>query len=139
MPRSRASVELVASPAEVWRFVSEPYHLPDWWPNLVAVEPDRRGFAVGARWRVRTAQATLFRRASAEDTLLVAAVEPERLFGFELVEARLRAELALAPAEGGRTRAELDVAGPLLLGFSRSLPKEALARLHDLCQTAASL
>jgi uncharacterized protein YndB with AHSA1/START domain len=139
VPTSRASVELLASPAAVWRFVSEPYHLADWWPNLATVEPDRRGFAVGARWRVRTAQATLFRRAQAEDTLLVTAIEPERLFAFELVQARLRAELALSPAGETRTRGELAVAGPLLLGFSRSLPKEALARLHDLCQTAGTL
>jgi uncharacterized protein YndB with AHSA1/START domain len=139
MPRSRAELELAAPPGDVWRFLAEPRHLADWWPNLAAVEPDRRGVAAGARWRVRSREPTLFRRAYAEDTLLVTAVELERRFAFELVHARLRAELALAPAGEGRTRAVLEVSGPLLLGFSRSLAKDALARLGSLCQTAASL
>lgn len=139
MPRSRAELELAAPPGDVWRFLAEPHHLADWWPNLATVEPDRRGFAAGARWRIRSREPTLFRRAYAEDTLLVTAVEPERGFAFELVRTRLRAELTLAPAGEGRTRAALEVSGPLLLGFSRSLAKDALARLRSLCQTAASL
>ncbi|HWQ22614.1 MAG TPA: SRPBCC domain-containing protein [Gaiellaceae bacterium] len=139
MPRSRAELELAAPPGDVWRFLAEPRHLADWWPNLATVEPDRRGLAVGARWRVRSREPTLFRRAYAEDTLLVTVVEPERRFAFELARTRLRAELALAPAGEGRTRAALEVSGPLLVGFSRSLAKDALARLYALCQTAASL
>lgn len=139
MPTARATIELVASPADVWQFVSEPYHLSDWWPNLATVEPDRLGLAPGARWRVRFAGATLFRRAGSEETLLVTAVEPERLFAFEVVRARVCAALALAPAGSRRTRAELEVSAPLLLGFSRALPKSALARLNDLCQTADAL
>ena len=81
---------------------------------------------------------SLLRREHAEDTLVVSAAEPARRFAFELVQARLRAELALAAAPGG-TLAELAVEGPFLLAFSRSLPKAALGRLHDLCQTAATL
>jgi hypothetical protein len=123
----------------VWSFLSEPYHLADWWPGLAAVEPDRRGFSAGARWKVRSREATLFRRADAEDTLLVTAVDPLSRFAFELVRARTRAELTLAPADTRRTRAELAVSAPLLLAFSRNLPKEALQRLHDLCQTAAAI
>ena len=37
---------------DVWGFLAEPYHLSDWWPGILGVEPDRRGFAPGARWRV---------------------------------------------------------------------------------------
>jgi uncharacterized protein YndB with AHSA1/START domain len=139
MPTARAARELLATPEDVWRFVSEPYHLPDWWPGLGTVEPDRRGFAVGARWRVRSSEPTLFRRAQAEDTLLVTAADRPARFAFELVRAKLRAELSLAPAGSTRTRAELAVSGPLLLGFSRTLPKDALERLHDLCQTTAAI
>ena len=47
-----ATRELLASREDVWRFLAEPYHLSDWWPGIVGVEPDRRGFEVGARWRV---------------------------------------------------------------------------------------
>jgi uncharacterized protein YndB with AHSA1/START domain len=139
MPASRAQRELLASPEDVWAFLAEPYHLPDWWPGLAAVEPDRRGVAVGARWRVRSRGATLLRRAEAEDTLLVTAADPGERLAFELVRAKVRADLELRPAGTGRTRSELNVSGPLVLAFSRSMAKDALARLHDLCQTAAAL
>lgn len=139
MPVARASRELLAPPEDVWRFVEEPRLLADWWPGVGAVEPDRRGLAQGARWRVRRRESTLFRNAEAEDTLVVTAAEPARRFGFELVQARLRVELALAPSGVEGTRADLAVDGPLLVGFSRSLPRNALTRLHDLCQTAAGL
>jgi uncharacterized protein YndB with AHSA1/START domain len=139
MPVARASRELLATPDDVWQFLAEPYHLTDWWPGLGAVEPDRRGVAVGARWRVRRSEASFFRKAQAEDTLLVTAAEPGRRFAFELVHARIRADLTLAPAGGGLTRAELAVEGPLVLVFSKSVAKTALARLHDLCQSAATI
>jgi hypothetical protein len=45
-----ATRELAASREDVWRFLAEPYHLPDWWPGIVGVQPDHRGFAPGARW-----------------------------------------------------------------------------------------
>jgi hypothetical protein len=120
----------------VWKFVAEPHHLPDWWPGIRAVEPDRRGFAAGARWGVRTSGSTLFRRAEAADMLVVTAVEEERRFAFELVRARLRVELRLRPGTEGATLAELDVSGPLVGGPPRGLPRTALDRLHALCQTA---
>jgi uncharacterized protein YndB with AHSA1/START domain len=136
---ARAERELLAPPKDVWSFVAEPYHLADWWPGIGGVEPDRRGMAVGARWHVRRSGASLLGRAQGDDTLLVTAVEPRHRFGFELVGARLRAELTLDSAGGDRTRASLVVHGPLVLAFSRGLPKTALSRLHDLCQTAATI
>jgi uncharacterized protein YndB with AHSA1/START domain len=139
MPTARAARELLAAPEDVWRYLAEPHHLPDWWPRLGTVEPDRRGVAAGARWRVRSREPSLFRRAEAEDTLLVTAADPATRLAFELVRAKLKVELSLAPAGPARTAAELRVSGPLLLGFSRSLPKDALARLHDLCQTGLSV
>jgi uncharacterized protein YndB with AHSA1/START domain len=131
-----ASAELLAAAADVWGFLSEPRHLSDWWPNVGSVEPDRLGLAAGARWRVRIRESTWLRRAEAEDTLLVHAAEPERRVVFELVRARIRAELVLTEAGPGRTRADLVVSGSLLGGFTRSLPRDALDRLHALVQTA---
>jgi uncharacterized protein YndB with AHSA1/START domain len=139
MPVTRASRELLAPPEDVWQFLAEPRHLADWWPGLGAVEPDRRGTAVGARWRVRRRVSTLFRNDQAEDTLVVTAADPTRHFAFELVQAKLHVELTLVPLGRGRTLAELAVDGPFLLAFSKGLPKNALMRLHDLCQTAATL
>jgi uncharacterized protein YndB with AHSA1/START domain len=139
MPTAYASVELLAAPEDVWRFLAEPYHLADWWPNLVAVEPDRRGLTAGARWRISSHQATLLRRADSEDTLLVVAADPVSHLTFEFVRARMRAELTLMRSDPDRTRAELRVTGPLLLGFSRGIARDALARLHNLVQTAAAV
>jgi uncharacterized protein YndB with AHSA1/START domain len=139
MPTVRATRELLAAPEDVWRFLAEPYHLADWWPALGVVEPDRRGVASQARWRVTRRESSLFRKADAEDTLIITAVEAPSRLAFELVRARLRAELRLSPGGGGRTMAHLTVNGPLLFGFSGRLPKTALARLHDLCQTASAI
>jgi hypothetical protein len=139
LPTARAERELLAPPEDVWAFLAEPFHLSDWWPGLGGVEPDRRGVSVGARWRVRRREASLLRNSEAEDTLLVTAAEPRRRLAFDLVGARIHADLALATSGFDRTLARLVVEGPLMLAFSRSLPKSALARLHDLCQTAASL
>lgn len=129
-------MELLAPPGDVWSFLTEPRRFADWWPNVAAVEPDRLGLAAGARWQVRRAQATLVRRRAAADTLIVLAAEAEQLWRFQLVRERLDVELRLEPARGRHTRAELAVEGPLLMGFSRRLPQQALARLHALCQTS---
>jgi uncharacterized protein YndB with AHSA1/START domain len=123
----------------VWTFLAEPRHLADWWPNVASVEPDRRGLALGARWRVRSRRSTWVRRAEAEDTLLVQAVEPGRRFAFELVRTRLHAELLLIDRGSGRSRADLSASWPLRAGLPRSLPRDALRRLHALVQTAAEL
>ena len=139
MPTARASVELLAAPQDVWRFLAEPYHLADWWPNLVAVKPDRLGLAAGARWHVASRQATLLRRADHDDTLLVLAAEPYSHVSIEFVRSRLRAELTLTPSAPDRTRAELEVTGAFLISFSRSIAKSALTRLHNLVQTAATV
>ena len=47
-----SSLELLAPRADVWAFLAEPYHLSDWWPGITGVDPDLRGFAPGARWRI---------------------------------------------------------------------------------------
>ena len=52
MSRVQASRELLASRADVWKVLAEPYNLASWWPGIGGLEPDRRGFAAGARWHV---------------------------------------------------------------------------------------
>ena len=133
---SSGTRELLAPPEDVWGFVSEPYHLADWWPGVAAVEPDRRGFAEGARWRLRRAEPTLFRRAQATATLVVRRAEPFT-FGFHVVEDRLDAELTLE-GDANRSLARLALAYPLWRP-QRHLARDALGRLYDLCQTAATL
>ena len=138
MARARAERELLAPPADVWAFLAEPHHLPDWWPGLAAVEPDRRGSTAGARWRVRAAEPGWFKRRDDADTLVVTAADPERRFAFELVGRRVRADLQLDHAAGGRTAAVLVVEQPWPAS-PRGLARDAMSRLHALCQTAAGL
>jgi uncharacterized protein YndB with AHSA1/START domain len=139
VPRVRAEGELLASLEDAWGFVAEPYHLADWWPGLAAVEPDHRGLAPGARWHVRSAdRPTLLRPADRSGLLIVVAVEPPQRFQFQLLADRLEAELLLAEAAPDRTLATLTVAAPWFVPLRRSFPRRALARLHELCQFAAS-
>ena len=138
MPRATAARELLASREDVWRFVAEPGHFADWWPNVAAVEPDRRGFAEGARWVVHASERpTLFRRSGYSGTLLVRAIEPFRRFAWTLTGDRLDGELVLQHVAPDRTRATLIVSAAWLVSLPRALPRRALARLHNLCQTAA--
>jgi uncharacterized protein YndB with AHSA1/START domain len=134
---------LDASRADVWGFLVEPYHLSDWWPGITSVRPDRRGFARGARWEVvGPSQPTLFRKAYASGMLLVRDVEPYLRASWYLTAEKLTVELVLEALDEGHTRARLSVEGtwrPEAWGRPRALPREALARLHALCQTAASL
>ena len=133
---------LVASREDVWALVAEPYHLPDWWPAYTGVEPDRRGLAEGARWTVlRSRTPGFLRKPRGKGLIIIQQVSPgEELAWLDLsqnVEAGLRLE-----DEGRGTRATAFVDGPLwrlLAEGARGLPRLAVARLYDLCQTATSL
>jgi uncharacterized protein YndB with AHSA1/START domain len=139
MPRVTASRELLASRDDVWSFLAEPRHFADWWPGIAAVQPDRRGLAGGARWEIRTAdRPTLLRRATSSGMLLVRGVRRPELFAWTLTGDHIDAELRLEE-RGDRTLAVLELDAPWLFGFSRSLPRRALTRLHALCQTGADL
>ena len=140
MPRASASRELLASREDVWKFIAEPHHFPDWWPGVAGVRPDRRGVAEGARWEVRGIdRPTLFRRATSSGMLLVRGVQAPERFAWTLTGDHIDAELRLEERGPDRTNALLDVEAPWLFGFSRALPSRALTRLHALCQTGAEL
>jgi uncharacterized protein YndB with AHSA1/START domain len=137
---ARAERELFAPREDVWAFLAEPRHLSDWWPDVAAVEPDRRGLVPGGRWQLRgTGRPGLIRRAWSSQTLVLREVDAPRRIAWHLVGDHLDVELDLAASDIDRTRVRLAVSGPLMLGFRRSLPRTALKRLHDLVQTAASL
>jgi uncharacterized protein YndB with AHSA1/START domain len=140
VPRYTVSQELLAPPEDVWRFLAEPHHFADWWPGVGGVHPDRRGLAPGARWTLHgRMRPTLVRRPDMTGTLVVIAVEPPKRLAWHMTGERLDVELVLAGADDQRTSAELTVSGPFLVGLRRSLPRNALNRLHALCQTAAEL
>jgi uncharacterized protein YndB with AHSA1/START domain len=154
-----ASRELLASREDVWGFLAEPYHLGDWWPGILSVEPDRRGFATGARWQV-TAVADPPRIGrirlpgvgrpsgpTATQTLVILAVEPYERWAWQLIKpvplrrervAKVRTvEVQVRYIEQELTKVTVRV-GP---GSSHDLrlAQAAVKRLYDLVQTAASL
>ena len=134
MPRS-ASKQLLASRADVWAFLAEPYHLTDWWPGLTGVEPDRRGFAPGARWKaITTVRNVLLGSRRAETSLLIREIEPFERWTWHLVAARLDVEVRLHALAPDRTEVTVTTSGS-----GSSLPKIAVKRLYDLVQTADTL
>ena len=38
MPTTKRSRTIMATPAELWAIVGDPYHLPRWWPRVLRVE-----------------------------------------------------------------------------------------------------
>ena len=138
-----ASRELLAPRPDVWKLVSEPYHLPDWWPGYTGVRPDRRGLAANARWTVVRARVPgLLRRPGGEGLIVITEVAEGLELRWHDVQQQIDAGIALANAGVERTRATVSVDGPwwrLFAEGARDLPDRALRRLHDLCQTAASL
>ena len=138
MPRFAAERVLLAPLEDVWTFLAEPYNLSDWWPSISGVEPDRRGLAPGARWRVVAPnEPGLFRRPQAAGTLLVLDVVPMRRIAFQLPAERLDAELELEPVDEKRTKAVLTIEGSWLL--RGSFPRRALDQLHSLLRTGEEL
>ena len=130
---TQASLELLAGRSDVWRFLAEPYHLPDWWPGIVGVEPDRRGFAPGARWKVLINTSNPFTgRIARETTLLVRDVDPFERWSWHLLARKLDVEIRLRTVSEARTLVSINTSR----GRS-ALPRTALSRLYDLCQTAA--
>ena len=160
-----ASRELLASREDVWSFLAEPYHLADWWPGLVGVDPDRRGFAEGARWDVSLIEdpvsfgvlrlPSLGRpsgpRVSA--VLLVTAVAVYDEWSWSLI--RRGRSLRTVPAvdvqirlrwvDAGTTLVTVGVSGSdaraRVLSGSRDarVAQAAVDRLYELVQTAATL
>lgn len=145
--RVEASEVLIGPPEDAWALVGEPYHLPDWWPGYLDLQLDRRGLAEGARWTVHrgptsSGASNLSRRADGWGTLVITRVVPGRVFAWHDVDLRIDCRVELEPAAERRTLARVSVEGSwarLGLEGLRPVPRHACRRLHDLCQTAASL
>jgi uncharacterized protein YndB with AHSA1/START domain len=129
---SSGSIELLASRADVWSFLAEPYHLTDWWPSITGVEPDRRGFAPGARWKVIVTSRSLFVGPRGQETqLLIREIDLYERWSWHILATKLDVEIRLRATAEDRTEATITV--------SKGSPRAALKRLFDLCQTAATL
>jgi len=128
---STAELELLASRADVWAFLAQPYHLPDWWPGITGVEPDRRGFAPGARWKVvATKQNILVGRRPVETMLLIREIDEYERWTWHLLDPKTDVEIRLRSLEGDRTAVAVTT--------SRGSASRAVKRLYDLVQTAGT-
>jgi len=142
MPTYAATRELLAPREDVWAFLAEPNHLSDWWPGIRGVQPDRRGLAPAARWQIQGVGRPTFvagRKPDVAGTLVFIDVRPQEFVAWQFVNGRIDVELRLTEPAANRTRAELTVRAPLFSGVRRSLPHQALTRLHALCQTGAQV
>jgi hypothetical protein len=125
-----ASLELLASRSDVWSFLAEPYHLSDWWPGITGVEPDRRGFSPGARWKVHaTKWNPLAGTRSVETMLLVREIEQFERWTWHLLQPATDVEIRVQSIAPDRTR--------VTVAASRGKPAVAVKRLYDLVQFAA--
>ena len=127
-----SSLELLAPRADVWGFLAEPYHLSDWWPGVTGVEPDRRGFAPGARWKVHSTRRNVFTGSRVVETMvLIREIDPYERWTWHLLQPATDVEVRLRATAEDRTR--------VTVGVSRGNPAVAVKRLYDLVQTAAEL
>ena len=100
-----ATERIPAPRAEVWAVLAEPLHLPDWWPGLLAVEPDRRGFAPGrALGGHRDEPQPFLGSRRVETTLLLRDIDLYERWTWHLVNRRLDVEIRLRAAASTRPR-----------------------------------
>jgi hypothetical protein len=129
---SQATLELLAPRTDVWAFLAEPYHLSDWWPGITGVEPDRRGFAPGARWKVlATKRNVLVGPRPTETMLLIREIDPYERWTWHLLKPKTDVEIRLRSTADGRTA--------VTVSTSRGSASAAGKRLYDLVQTAATI
>jgi hypothetical protein len=127
-----AELELLAPRADVWAFLAEPYHLPDWWPGITGVEPDRRGFAPGARWKVLATKRNILAGPRATETmLLIGQIEEYERWTWQLLAPRTDVEIRLRNVGPEQTL--------VTVSTSRGSASHAVRRLYDLVQTAATV
>jgi uncharacterized protein YndB with AHSA1/START domain len=144
MPTTRRSHTLLADPDEVWAVVSDPHHLPRWWPRVTRVEE-----VSNDRWtKVMTTDKGKVVRA--DERILVSEGPRVRRWTQDLEDSpfeRLLSEVSTAvelEPEAGGTRVTLELHQRLrginrLGGFmvrraSRRLLDEALDSLGAACE-----
>ncbi|MGZ5310556.1 MAG: SRPBCC family protein [Solirubrobacterales bacterium] len=123
MPRVSRRRRLEASPGDIWRVVSDPYHLPRWWPRTQRVENVTSGAPKGRKWT--QVLETRDGRGVRADYRCVSAAEGERyvfeqlLAGtpFDRILREARTEIRMQPESDG-TRVTM-TAEQRLRGLSR--------------------
>jgi uncharacterized protein YndB with AHSA1/START domain len=107
VPRVSRRRSLDASPSDVWRVVSDPYHLPRWWPRTRRVENVTSGAPKGRKWT--QVLETRDGRGIRADYRCVSAAEGERYVfeqlldetPFERIVSESRTEIRMQPEDAG--------------------------------------
>jgi uncharacterized protein YndB with AHSA1/START domain len=140
--RGEAERELLAARADVWAFLAEPHHLSDWWPGVHGVQPDRRGFAPGARWTVRAIDRRPLlggNESKQPTTLVIGDVDELERWTWHLTgDLPLDVEIRLTALAADRTRVVVVVEAGRLAN-PKKLARAAVDRLYDLVQTSAEV
>jgi len=142
MPTTRRSRTVAAVPEQVWETVSDPYHLPRWWPRVERVEAvtDEHFTEVLSTDRGRSVRA---------DFRIVESQAPERRVWeqevagtpFERIMFSARTEIVLAPRDGGtrvtlvlrqQMRGTARSAGWIVRRGTRKVLDDALRALEEL-------
>ena len=111
MPTARATRTITSPPEELWRILSDPYHLPRWWPRVERVE-DVSGGAFTEVMQTRkgkTVRADFDVVHSDEHTHTV--VWQQRLEGtpFAGVLSSSETELRVVPKDGAQAASEVTI------------------------------
>ena len=119
MPRVTRSRTIAAGPEEIWRVVSDPHHLPRWWPSLRRVEEvsSTTWTKVLATPKGRSVRAD-FTRTEATPLRRFAWRQEIDESPFERILREATTEISLEPATDRSTRVELRVT-ERLRGLSR--------------------
>jgi uncharacterized protein YndB with AHSA1/START domain len=107
VPRINRSRVIGASPERVWEVVSDPHHLPRWWPRTVRVEDVREGEGEPAQWTkvLGTAGGTRvradYRRVASDRERTFAWSQDVPGSPFERILRSAEVEIRVEPAESG--------------------------------------
>ncbi|MCW3031955.1 MAG: Polyketide cyclase/dehydrase [Solirubrobacterales bacterium] len=134
MPTARVSRTIAAPCEQLWQIVSDPYHLPRWWPRVTRVED----VADGAFTEVMKTRAGKTVRADFDvvraDEQSGTVVWEQRLDGtpFACVLSSSETELRVAPAagvQGGGLAAPADAASDVTIEMRQELSGQAAPRI----------
>jgi len=108
VPSTKRAGTVSAPPEDVWEVVSDPHHLPRWWPGVQRVEEvtDDAWTKVLRTEKGKAVRADFTRVAAEPPTRLVWQLEVEES-PFERILSASVTEVSLQPLAGGQTRVQL--------------------------------
>jgi uncharacterized protein YndB with AHSA1/START domain len=147
MPRISKKRVIAAPVGEVWKLVSDPYHLPRWWPRAIRVENVNK-VKGGRRSQWTSVLETRSGRAVRADYKVISSAERDRFVfeqelegtPFEKVLRSAVTEIVLRPAEKGtevriavaqKLRGMSRLGSPMMGRGQRQILEEALAGIDS--------